>query len=237
MDAGEHLCECGEPISARRAQCKRCYARAYWHTTKERRLELQRVYDARRRSTPEWKAQEKERRRAYYQANSEEARAQRRAYYAENRDAQRAARRAYHHANPQVSAAGYQRRRADPQLRARDEAVTQAWIAANQQTRTSIEAVRRARKAGTATERVYRSVVWRRDSGICYVCGEAADPDDWHMDHTIPLSKGGSHTYGNVGVAHPSCNLAKKHADPRDPDSPYAYLLAIDDHGFSASTT
>jgi 5-methylcytosine-specific restriction endonuclease McrA len=31
----------------------------------------------------------------------------------------------------------------------------------------------------------------------------------WDLDHVIPLSKGGEHSYDNVQVTHPSCNRKK----------------------------
>jgi 5-methylcytosine-specific restriction endonuclease McrA len=32
----------------------------------------------------------------------------------------------------------------------------------------------------------------------------------FHVDHIMPLAKGGLHCYTNVQVAHPKCNLSKK---------------------------
>lgn len=59
-------------------------------------------------------------------------------------------------------------------------------------------------------ERIYRDIVWRRDSGICHICGESCQMNSWHLDHIIPLSRGGTHTYDNVAVSHPICNIRKK---------------------------
>lgn len=71
------------------------------------------------------------------------------------------------------------------------------------------EQVRRARKAALFVERVRRQVVWDRDGGICHLCGALADPSDWHVDHVIPIAKGGPHSYGNVAVTHSGCNWSK----------------------------
>jgi 5-methylcytosine-specific restriction endonuclease McrA len=35
------------------------------------------------------------------------------------------------------------------------------------------------------------------------------DPGFGSLDHAIPLSKGGSHSYANAQLAHLSCNLLK----------------------------
>jgi 5-methylcytosine-specific restriction endonuclease McrA len=67
----------------------------------------------------------------------------------------------------------------------------------------------KARKQGQFVERVYRRVVWRRDGGICGICSDPCDPDNWHLDHIIPISRGGKHSYANVQPAHPTCNLRK----------------------------
>lgn len=58
-------------------------------------------------------------------------------------------------------------------------------------------------------ERVYRSVLFRRDKGRCGLCGKKVDPANWHMDHIVPLSQGGEHSYANMQVAHPFCNVSK----------------------------
>lgn len=70
-------------------------------------------------------------------------------------------------------------------------------------------AERRALKRTTQTEPVSHSVVFERDQGLCGLCGEPVSPSDWHLDHIVPLSLGGPHTYDNVQVAHPRCNLTK----------------------------
>lgn len=65
--------------------------------------------------------------------------------------------------------------------------------------------------------------LYERDKGICSICGGKCDWDDHHykgryfivgktyptIDHVIPLSKGGQHSWDNVKLAHQSCNSAK----------------------------
>jgi 5-methylcytosine-specific restriction endonuclease McrA len=70
--------------------------------------------------------------------------------------------------------------------------------------------VRLARKRGASkAEYIDRTIVFERDEGICGICGGEADASDFHVDHVIPLSRGGEHTYTNVQVAHPLCNQRK----------------------------
>ena len=58
-----------------------------------------------------------------------------------------------------------------------------------------------------------------RDKGICKICGMPTDETDIKnghigrmyptLDHIIPLSKGGTHTWNNVQLAHMYCNAGK----------------------------
>ncbi len=43
----------------------------------------------------------------------------------------------------------------------------------------------------------------------CYLCGKRIPLGDRHVDHIIPLSKGGAHTAGNLAIACSSCNIRK----------------------------
>lgn len=67
----------------------------------------------------------------------------------------------------------------------------------------------------TQTEKAYcqqvvdRQIVYERDEGICGICKESVDRDDFHIDHVIPLARGGKHSYADVQVAHPVCNSRK----------------------------
>lgn len=66
--------------------------------------------------------------------------------------------------------------------------------------------------------------LFRRDRGVCWICGEQCDYDDCHkdeqgffvvgkrypsIDHVYPLSKGGVHSWDNVKLAHHYCNAIK----------------------------
>lgn len=44
---------------------------------------------------------------------------------------------------------------------------------------------------------------------ICGICGKPLDKRTAEIDHIIPLSKGGGHVWGNLQLAHPSCNRMK----------------------------
>ena len=83
--------------------------------------------------------------------------------------------------------------------------------------RMAKNAARRARKAGAERESINPMAVFRRDNWRCQICGGktvAAHRGTNHplapeLDHRIPLSKGGSHTWDNVQCACRKCNNAK----------------------------
>lgn len=65
--------------------------------------------------------------------------------------------------------------------------------------------------------------VYNRDNGVCYLCGDGCKWDDYtersgvritgrlypSIDHIVPLSKGGKHSWDNVRLAHHWCNAKK----------------------------
>jgi 5-methylcytosine-specific restriction endonuclease McrA len=53
---------------------------------------------------------------------------------------------------------------------------------------------------------VSRRAVMARDGGLCQYCGSRADS----IDHVVPRSKGGEHTWENVVAACRPCNVRKR---------------------------
>jgi 5-methylcytosine-specific restriction endonuclease McrA len=86
---------------------------------------------------------------------------------------------------------------------------------AREETRNSMHR-RRARLAGVPVERFARRDIFERDGGRCAYCGRSVAADNWHLDHVVPVSKGGGHTRANVVVACPTCNLRKYDKAPDD---------------------
>jgi len=68
--------------------------------------------------------------------------------------------------------------------------------------------IRKARKLGQFVEKVDPQVVYERHGGMCGICFKPI-VGDFHVDHIIPLSKGGPHCYANTQLAHPLCNQVK----------------------------
>lgn len=67
---------------------------------------------------------------------------------------------------------------------------------------------RKARLRGVPSEPYTRDDVLRAWGVICYLC-DSIVPDDWQVEHVIPISRGGHDTVGNVRPACPGCNHSK----------------------------
>jgi uncharacterized protein (UPF0335 family) len=75
---------------------------------------------------------------------------------------------------------------------------------------------KRARRHGVQYEYVSRRRLYKRDGWQCGICSELIDhtlaypdPRSASLDHAIPISLGGPHTYANCQAAHLDCNIAK----------------------------
>lgn len=191
---------CGGPMPGRHPNAKYCSTRcgkaaknaAYYARHYARIRKQQREYNAAN-------AEAKRERDADYYASMKdepEFRTQRqeyaRGYYTANRE--------------RILEDGRRRREANPEAWV---AKNRAWLAANPDRRREYRANRRAREMNAFVEDIDRTVVWDRDRGVCYLCGLPADRDTWHLDHVRPLVDGGTHSYDNVAVTHPSCNQSK----------------------------
>ena len=63
-------------------------------------------------------------------------------------------------------------------------------------------------KLAAFVEDVHDDVVLLRDLGVCGLCDKPVmGPID--IDHILPLSRGGEHSYANTQLAHHSCNRSK----------------------------
>lgn len=81
----------------------------------------------------------------------------------------------------------------------------------------------RARHHGVDYEPVDRLVVYRRDGWRCGICQRKVDrglkaphPMMASLDHVVPMSRGGPHTYANVQCAHHLCNSLKSDREAGD---------------------
>jgi len=69
---------------------------------------------------------------------------------------------------------------------------------------------RRARLSNVPFEDFTRAEIIRRDGRRCYLCKRDALTDaEIHIDHRVPIARGGAHTRANVAVACADCNTRK----------------------------
>ena len=90
------------------------------------------------------------------------------------------------------------------------------WTLANPDVMSGHRHRRRALMRDAFVEDVIASKVFDRDGWVCKICGESIDkslrwpdPGSVSLDHIIPLSKGGLHSYDNCQAAHFGCNSRK----------------------------
>lgn len=100
--------------------------------------------------------------------------------------------------------------RNSPEHREKARAWFKAWAAENREYFAKYDHARRAQIRNQFVEHVEKPVVWERDGGICHICNKPAERATWHLDHVVPLSRGGEHSYANTAVSHPYCNISKK---------------------------
>lgn len=145
--------------------------------------------------------------RGYYRRHADRLRQERREYAAKNKptDEQKAAKREYD-----------RRYRADNAERLRE--ARRAWVEAN---KTKVRYIKQSYKHRRRLQEG-RGISWSelRDweeaqRKQCYWCGAKCD-EKHHVDHYIPLSKGGEHVESNLVIACAPCNLRKNAKLPED---------------------
>ena len=94
-------------------------------------------------------------------------------------------------------------------------------IVKNWAKKSNQKSIRERLKPGAIQAYYSRDTILKRDDYTCYLCGGKVDlnaahnmkEDGWelypHLDHVIPLSKGGDDTPDNVRTTHAKCNMAK----------------------------
>lgn len=81
---------------------------------------------------------------------------------------------------------------------------------------SGISHIKRAKKHGVAYEYIKPIDIYKRDNFKCGICNGDIDmnlphphPMSASIDHIIPISVGGTHTWDNVQSAHLTCNIKK----------------------------
>lgn len=76
------------------------------------------------------------------------------------------------------------------------------------------KARRRAKLRGVRTEPVSLATVAKRDGWRCHICKRKVTRKTWSLDHLVPISHGGDHTYANTSLAHHRCNSLRSNTGP-----------------------
>ena len=101
-------------------------------------------------------------------------------------------------------------RRASPERAKKFRDYMREWRRKHPERSRVDEARRRAREAaaGPSYSSAHVKAQYIAQSGRCYWCKEQV-ASDYHVDHVIPLSKGGSNGSDNIVIACPPCNRKK----------------------------
>jgi 5-methylcytosine-specific restriction endonuclease McrA len=114
-------------------------------------------------------------------------------------------------ANPMLRSARYQANRE------KEKASVRQWSAANPEKRNAMRRRHLARKRnaeGNHTEADIKRQ-HKAQGGKCYYC-HAFVGETYHVDHVIPLSRGGSNGPENIVIACAICNISKQDRLPHE---------------------
>ena len=162
----------------------------YVAENRDRVNEYQRNY---REAHPEKAATAAVRSQKHYRANRDREKERSARWHAENPQKVKESQRLYYERNQEARRENSRRwRRENPEQVAKQ----------NEE--------RRAREAGASIDsELDYARIYRRDRGICYLCGQKVKKSERHLDHVVPLRRGGKHSEDNLRVTHARCNLIK----------------------------
>jgi 5-methylcytosine-specific restriction endonuclease McrA len=193
------------------ASCKACgsaYAHAKWIAD----VEASRAYS--RENHRRNKEQESARSKVRYVENREKILAHKKEWYEANRERENAVSRAWKAAHPEQVKANYRAwREAHKEERS---AFMKRWVKEHPELNSAYARNHHARKKGNGGSHTAEDIQAQllRQKGKCFWCKKKVDK--YHVDHVIPLSKGGSNGPENLVIACPFCNLSKKDKHPME---------------------
>lgn len=210
-----------------RHTCKRCHtesAKRYYQSNRERVLTRLRHY---RKENPE---KESERNRRYRESNRDKFLATMRRWYWKNPEARRRVAREWREANPEKTKEFGRIYYRDN----RERLLKRAHLHYRQNRERYAEMARRWRKENPNKVRFYRrrrealergadgshtlkevESLYGQQQGKCFHCG-ADISNGYHVDHWMPLSRGGSDYIKNIRLLCPPCNLSKNNKLPSE---------------------
>jgi 5-methylcytosine-specific restriction endonuclease McrA len=153
--------------------------------------------------------------KAYRQRNRDKTRAWKRADYARHKADRLAIAAKYHAEHPKIrkkATSNYRNRHRD-----RTREASRRWLKANPDKHRATEHRRRARKLSAEGSHTPADVErqYNAQRGKCYWCGKKVGKT-YHVDHVIPLDRGGSNGPDNLVIACAPCNLSKNNKLPHE---------------------
>lgn len=110
--------------------------------------------------------------------------------------------------SPEERVVGKEARRARWAARKGQELIRQMWIAARHRRRVRIKQVG---GSYTLEDVVY---LFELQKGKCTFCLKPLEKGRFHIDHHVPLARGGANDRSNLRLLHKQCNLDKGASDP-----------------------
>ena len=153
-----------------------------------------------KRNPDKVKAQQK----AWREANSDKVKAIRRKQYIQNKERENDQCKQYYWSNRE-------QRIADMAVyREANREYFRRWRLDNREKRRQEKQTRLARKAGASGSHT-QTEVWQMLEDQCHVCCYCEVPlfGNFHVEHMIPLSRGGSDDWSNLGISCGPCNTSK----------------------------
>lgn len=146
----------------------------------------------------------------YREKNRERRNAQTRAWRKDNKDRVLAYRRARYASDAEHRAQVLEsNHRVYEENKERHLANSRAWVAAHPEAMLEIKRRYRARRRDAVAEHITADQICALWLGVCTYCLRSMYRDEAHLDHWIPLAKGGAHAIGNLSFMHASCNQRK----------------------------
>lgn len=146
--------------------------------------------------------------RGYMALHKERARITRHDWYVTHREEEKACASQYQKTHPEIT------KRNKAKYRREHPEKTALWLANR---RALIAGVAIGLTAGQKNEidEIYRRA--KEDRRVrCYLCGDLIKKGHRHVDHIVPISKGGAHRPSNLAVACDECNLSKHNKLPEE---------------------
>lgn len=149
--------------------------------------------------------------KAWYWANRERSIARNKIWVEKNRERSRQIKYEWGKRNPEKALERKRRARRNNPEKYRED--VRRWRRENKEkfaisNRKSVSKYRH-RLLDNWKEDVYLEVLFKRDGGICGICSSPVDDGTSSIDHIVPVSRGGEHSYANTRLAHWLCNSTR----------------------------